>query len=69
MLKVLMGLALAAVAVVVISALAAILVAVGTALLVVAGLGAALVYDPKLVILIDDGNGGTIWVSLYTWYD
>ena len=69
MLKVLFGLALATIAVVVISALAAILVAVGTALLVVAGLGAALVYDPQLIILIDDGNGGTIWVSLYTWYD
>lgn len=26
-------------------------------------------YDPKLVILVDDGNGGTVWVSLLTWYD
>jgi len=26
-------------------------------------------YDPKLVILVDDGNGGTVWVSLFTWYD
>ncbi len=26
-------------------------------------------YDPKLVILIDDGSGRTAWVSLYTWYD
>ena len=69
MLKVLFGLALATIAVVVISALAAILVAVGTALLVIAGIGTALVYDPQLIILIDDGSGGTIWVSLYTWYD
>jgi hypothetical protein len=69
MLKVLLGLALATVAVVVVSALAAILVALGTALLVIAGIGTALVYDPQLVILIDDGSGGMIWVSLYTWYD
>jgi hypothetical protein len=26
-------------------------------------------YDPKLVILVDDGRGGTVWVSLFTWYD
>lgn len=26
-------------------------------------------YDPKLVALVDDGNGRTVWVSLYTWYD
>jgi len=26
-------------------------------------------YDPKLVILVDDGKGGTAWVSLFTWYD
>jgi len=26
-------------------------------------------YDPKLVILVDDGMGGTVWVSLFTWYD
>jgi hypothetical protein len=26
-------------------------------------------YDPKLVILVDDGAGGTAWVSLFTWYD
>jgi hypothetical protein len=26
-------------------------------------------YDPKLVILVDDGDGGTVWVSLLTWYD
>jgi hypothetical protein len=26
-------------------------------------------YDPKLVVLVDDGNGRTVWVSLYTWYD
>lgn len=26
-------------------------------------------FDPKLVILVDNGSGGTTWVSLYTWYD
>jgi hypothetical protein len=26
-------------------------------------------YDPKLIVLVDDGNGGTVWVSLFTWYD
>ena len=30
---------------------------------------AGLSYDPKLIILVDDGNGGTVWVSLFTWYD
>jgi hypothetical protein len=26
-------------------------------------------FDPKLVILVDDGNGGSSWISLFTWYD
>jgi hypothetical protein len=26
-------------------------------------------YDPKLVVLVDDGKGATVWVSLFTWYD
>jgi hypothetical protein len=26
-------------------------------------------YDPKLIALVDDGSGRTVWVSLYTWYD
>ena len=26
-------------------------------------------YDPKLIILVDDGRGGTAWFSLFTWYD
>jgi hypothetical protein len=26
-------------------------------------------YDPKLVVLVEDGNGGTAWVSLFTWYE
>jgi hypothetical protein len=31
--------------------------------------GASTDYDPKLVILVDDGNGGTVWVSIFTWYE
>lgn len=31
--------------------------------------GTGVDYDPKLVILVDDGRGGTTWVSLFTWYD
>ncbi|MDD1777312.1 MAG: hypothetical protein LUQ65_04015 [Candidatus Helarchaeota archaeon] len=57
------------VAVVAVSALAVVIVAAGLGLLVVTALGAALMYDPKLIILISDGEGNTIWVSLYTWYD
>ena len=26
-------------------------------------------FDPKLVILVDDGRGRTVWVSLFTWYE
>ena len=26
-------------------------------------------FDPKLVILVDDGEGGTTWISLLTWYE
>lgn len=26
-------------------------------------------YDPKLIILVDNGSGGTVWVSLFTWFD
>jgi hypothetical protein len=43
------------------------LLLVGLFILMVAGPG--LGFDPKLVILVDDGTGGTTWVSLFTWYD
>ena len=33
------------------------------------GTGSRVRYDPKLVILVDDGSGGTTWVSLFAWYD
>jgi hypothetical protein len=26
-------------------------------------------YDPKLVILVDDGTGNTVWISVLTWYE
>ena len=26
-------------------------------------------YDPKLIILVDDGNGGITWISVLTWFD
>ncbi len=26
-------------------------------------------FDPQLIILVDDGNGGTAWLSVLTWYD
>ena len=31
--------------------------------------GTSMAYDPKLIILVDDGKGGTVWVSVFTWYD
>lgn len=31
--------------------------------------GTGVSYDPKLVVLVDDGTGGTTWVSVFTWYD
>jgi len=37
--------------------------------LMVLGAFAGNSYDPKLVILVDDGNGGSAWISLFTWYD
>jgi len=32
-------------------------------------LNAALGYDPKLIVLVEDGNGGMAWISVFTWYD
>lgn len=26
-------------------------------------------YDPKLIILVDDGAGNTVWISVLTWYE
>jgi hypothetical protein len=30
---------------------------------------AGMAFDPKLIILVDDGQGGSVWVSLFTWYE
>jgi hypothetical protein len=32
-------------------------------------MGIATNYDPELVILVDDGNEGLAWISIFTWYD
>ena len=26
-------------------------------------------YDPKLIILVEDGKGNNVWISLLTWYE
>ena len=26
-------------------------------------------YDPKLIVLVDDGKGNHVWISLLTWYE
>ncbi len=31
--------------------------------------GTSVSYDPKLVILIDDGKGDLTWVSIFTWFE
>ena len=56
-------------AVITLSALLAVIATVGAGLLVVAAIVGALALDPKLIVLISDGNGGTIWVCLYTWFE
>jgi hypothetical protein len=32
-------------------------------------MGAGKEYDPKLIILVDDGSGGAVWISLFTWFE
>ncbi len=32
-------------------------------------IGDILVFDPQLIILVDDGQGGMAWISVLTWYD
>jgi hypothetical protein len=32
-------------------------------------LGAVMGHDPKLIILVDDGNGRMVWISVLTWFD
>lgn len=45
-----------------------VILSVGLAVVII-GIGSAVAFDPKLIILVDDGRGGTVWVSLFTWYD
>ena len=68
-LKVLGVIAAVIAAVITLSALLAVIATVGVGILVVAGILGALAFDPKLIVLISDGNGGTIWVCLYTWFE
>jgi hypothetical protein len=57
--------------IVVAGTVAMMVVAVFFAPLLIIGLifGTGVVLDPKLIILVDDGNGGTAWVSVLTWFD
>jgi hypothetical protein len=32
-------------------------------------LGAATDFDPQLIVLVDDGDGGIAWISVLTWFD
>jgi len=41
----------------------------GSLMSAIAGPTIGMDYDPKLVVLVDDGRGGTAWVSVFTWYD
>ena len=42
---------------------------IGLLILAVSSSSSSTSYDPKLIVLIDDGKGSTVWVSLFTWYD
>ncbi len=44
-------------------------IALAPIIIVCLALSAVIDYDPKLIILVDDGSGGTVWVSLLTWYE
>jgi hypothetical protein len=65
--KVLLGLILVAGAIALLASMAPALIILAPLFLLGALTGTK--FDPKLVILVDDGNGGTVWVSLFTWYD
>lgn len=38
-------------------------------LVILVSLGSSVAYDPKLVVLVDDGRGGLTWVSVFTWFE
>jgi hypothetical protein len=65
--KALLGLILVAGAIALLASFAYVLVFLAPLFLLGALTG--MKFDPKLVVLVDDGNEGTAWVSLFTWYD
>jgi hypothetical protein len=65
-LKILLGTMAAVAAVVVGAFLIAAILAVGTAMLVLAGVAAALVYDPELAIITSEGSH---LISIFSWED
>ena len=70
--KVLIGLIIAAGVIAFISAIVSSLIYFAPIMIIlglIATAGSSTDYDPKLVILVDDGKGGTVWVSVFTWYD
>jgi len=70
--KVLVGLIIAAGVIAFISTIVTALIYAAPIMIIFGLIGAAgssTDYDPKLVILVDDGKGGTVWVSVFTWYD
>jgi len=67
--KALLGLVMVAGAIALFSMIALTLIAFLPLVILGSFVGGTLDYDPKLIILVDDGNGGTAWVSLFTWYE
>jgi hypothetical protein len=67
--KALLGLICAAGVIAVVAVMAYSLVFIAPVIILGAIFGGGTSFDPKLVILVDDGKGGTVWVSLFTWYD
>jgi hypothetical protein len=63
--KILLGTVAVGLAVIAGIALLAVALAVGTALLILAGVGAALAYDPALVVVTEDNQ----WVAVYMWLE
>ena len=70
--KVLVGLIIVAGGIAFIATIASSLIRFAPIVLIlglVVAVGSITSYDPKLVVLVDDGKGGTVWISVFTWYD
>lgn len=70
--KVLVGLIIAAGVIAFFSGIASLVIHFAPIMIVlglIVTIGSITSFDPKLVILVDDGKGGTVWVSVFTWYD